>query len=290
MFGKLVKHEFRATARIIPFVYLVTIFLAVVHIITTRFNLGVVSKISLVLMVIMCVVQVAVTFILLIWRYYKNNYSSEAYLTHTLPVHPSLLLWSKYLVAFIWSLLSILVGIAVVAAIVLTDLVKTADKLGAVSQGYRTILMETGMTNHQTALWLIIIGLVVVTISLALAEMYFAITVGSLSKMHSLGIGGPILIYFAEYTALQIINIIVVLFIPLGVRISTAADGSLTGAKMVFQNMYSNLTSITQTGALAAGQGEDLIIGIGQYILLPLIAIGLLFWTARIITRRTSLK
>jgi len=290
MFGKLVKHEFRATARIIPFVYLVTIFLALVHVITTQFNLGTVSKISLVLMIIMSVVQVAVTFVLLIWRYYKNNYSNEAYLTHTLPVHPSLLLWSKFLVAFIWSVISILVGVAVAITIALTDLVTSSDKLGAVSEGYRVFLMETGLTNHQAVFWLIIIGLVIVMVSLALAEMYFAITVGSLSKMHSLGIGGPILIYFAEYIALQIVNVIVVLFVPLGVQLSTAADGSLTGAKLVFQNMYSNLTLFTQTAGSTAGQGEDLVIGIGQYILLPLIAIGLLLWTARIITRRTSLK
>jgi hypothetical protein len=290
MFGKLVKHEFRATARIIPFVYLVTIFLALVHIITNRFNLGAISKISLVLMVIMCFAQVAITFVLLIWRYYKNLYSNEGYLTHTLPVHPSLLLWSKLIVSFVWTLLSYLVGAAVVAAVFLSDIVESSDKFGALSKAYNEILAVTGMVNLQPALWTAVAFFVVVSIVLLYAEMYFAITVGSLSKLHSLGIGGPILIYFAEYVVLQIINTIVTLFVPLGIRITTGADGTMSTIQIVFQNMFSKFGSIFSNANASSAAGSDMIVGIGQYILLPFIAVGLLLLTARIISRHTSVK
>ncbi len=290
MFGKLVKHEFRATARIIPFVYLVTIFLALVHIITSRFNLGTISKISLVLMVVMCFAQVAITFVLLIWRYYKNLYSNEGYLAQTLPVHPTSLLWSKLIVSFVWTLASYLVGAAVVAAVFLMDFVESADKFGALSKAYNGFLAVTGMTNLQPALWVGIAFFVVVSIVLLYAQMYFAITVGNLSKLHSLGIGGPILVYFGEYVALEIINTIVTLFVPLGIQLQIGADGTMGAMKIVFKTMFSNLGSTFAEANNSAAGNSDMIIGIGQYILLPILAVGLLLLTARIISRRTSIK
>lgn len=289
MFSKLVKHEFRATARIIPFVYLVTIFLALVHVVTAKLNLGAVSKISLVLMVMMCFAQVAIAFVLVIWRYYKNLYSSEGYLTHTLPVHPSQLLWSKLLVGFIWTALSYLVGAVVFVGVMMADFVKSNDQLAEIVNVYHAFLAQTGLDKYEAAMWIIVIGMMLLSIVLLLTEAYFAITVGNLSKLHSLGIGGPILVYFAEYIALQIVATVAVLFVPLGIRITMSGE-ELLGFKLVTQNMFSQMSS-NFNAAGASGAGTDSgIIGIAYYILIPFIMIGLLFWTARIITRHTSVK
>lgn len=289
MFGKLVKHEFHATARIIPFIYLVTIFLALIHVITAKLNLGAVSKISLVLMVLMCFAQVAIAFVLVIWRYYKNLYSPEGYLTHTLPVLPSLLLWSKLLVGFIWTALSYLVGAAVFAGVMMADFVKSKDQFDEVFTVYHAFLAQTGLDKYETAIWIFVIGMMILSIVFLLTEAYFAITVGNLSKLHSLGIGGPVLVYFAEYIALQIVGVIAVMFIPLGMQMTQTAEG-LMEFKLVTQNMYSQLsTNFNAAGAAGAGTDSGLI-GIAYYILIPFIMIGLLCWTARIITRHTSVK
>lgn len=289
MFGKLVKHEFHATARIIPFVYLVTIFLALVHVITAKLNLGAVSKISLVLMVMMCFAQVAIAFVLVIWRYYKNLYSPEGYLTHTLPVHPSQLLWSKLLVGFVWTALSYLVGAVVFAGVMMADFVKSGDQLAEIFKTYHAFLVQTGLDKYEAAMWIIVIVMMLLSIVLLLTEAYFAITVGNLSKLHSLGIGGPILVYFAEYISLQIVAAVAVLFIPLGIRFTSSGE-ELLGFKLVTQNMFSQISS--NFGAVgASGAGYDSgIIGIAYYILIPFIMVGLLCWTARIITRHTSIK
>jgi len=289
MFSKLVKHEFRATARIIPFVYLVTIFLALIHVVTAKLNLGAVSKISLVLMVLMCFAQVAIAFVLVIWRYYKNLYSPEGYLTHTLPVHPSQHLWSKLLVGFIWTALSYLVGAAVFIGVMMTDFVKSGDRLAEVFKVYHAFLAQTGLDKYETAMWIFVIGMMLLSILLLLTEAYFAITVGNLSKLHSLGLGGPILVYFAEYIVLQIVAAISTLFIPLGISI-TSSGQELLGFKLVTQNMFSQISS-SFNAAGASGAGTDTgIIGISYYLLIPFIMIGLLCWTARIITRHTSVK
>ena len=288
MFGKLVKHEFRATARIIPFAFMVTIFLALLHIISSRLNIGIASKLSLVLMIIMCIGQVMITFVLLIWRYYKNLYANEGYLTHTLPVQPSQLLWSKLLVGFVWSVLSYLVAIAAAGTVLIVDFVKESDKIASISAGYHAMLAELGLENHQAAMWITIAAFMAISIGLVLTEIYFAISAGNVSKLHSLSIGGPILIYFAEYTALQIVAAVTMLFLPLSLQFPESSGGALTGFKVVTKSMFSQMGIMNHAGI--SGANETAFIGLGYYILIPFILIGLLCWTAQIINRHTSVK
>ena len=289
MFGKLIKHEFRATARIIPFVFLVTVFLALVHIVTGKLNLGAASRVSLVLMIIMSFAQIAISFVLVIWRYDKNLYSNEAYLTHSLPVHPSELLWSKCIVGFVWVALSYIVGAAVFAGVMIADFVKSADQLSAIFKGFQALLAQTGLEDHQGILWAVIAVLLALSIGMLLAQAYFAITAGNLSKLHKLGVGGPLLVFFAEYIVLQFVGAFATLFIPLGLRVS-AAGNALPEFKLVTQNMFSQISKTIYQSGLTGMGSEAGIIGIGYYILMPVIVIGLLYWTSRIITRHTSVK
>lgn len=240
-------------------------------------------------MVLMCFAQVAIAFVLVIWRYYKNLYSPEGYLTHTLPVHPSQLLWSKLLVGFVWTALSYLVGAAVFVCVMMADFLKSADQLTEISNLYHSILVQTGLDKYEAAMWAFIIIMMLLSIVMLLTEAYFAITVGNLSKLHSLGIGGPILVYFAEYISLQIVATAAIMFVPLGIRITTSGE-KLLGFKFVTQNMFSQISAnFNAVGASGAGSDSG-IIGIAYYILIPFIMIGLLLWTARIITRHTSVK
>lgn len=285
MFGKLVKHEFRATARIIPFIFLVTVVLAGVHVVTSIFNLGTISKISLVLTVLMCFAQVAIAFVLVIWRYYRSMYSNEGYLTHTLPVPPSELLWSKLLVGFAWSLASYVVAGAVGFGLLAKSFLKTEEDWKSMEAGYKAILSLMGLAGHEALLWSVFAALILISIVIVLAEAYFAISIGSMSKMHSLGIGGPILVFIAEYIVLQIINTLAVLFIPLGLEMSVSGE-KMTEIRLVTKNMISSLAgNYFNNTSVDTG-----VIGIGSYILLPFILAGLLFLTAHVVSRRTSLK
>jgi len=289
MFGKLVKHEFRATARIIPFVFLVTIFLALVHVLTGRLNLGALSKISLVLTVLMCFAQIPITFALLIWRYYKNMYSNEAYLTQTLPVPPSQLLWSKLLVGYVWAAASYLVAAAVGFGVAAADLFKTSAEFRDFRGEFHQLLTFVGLEDHQAVMIFILLVLFSISIVTLLAEAYFAITVGSSSRMHGLGIGGPILIFFAEYIVLQVVNTAAVLFIPLGLQIMSV-NGELTQFRLVSQTMFSQvMDSLNNSGTTSAGI-ETGIVGMGSMILLPFILAAMLIITSRFIARHTNIK
>jgi hypothetical protein len=278
MFGKLVKHEFRATARIIPFVFLVTVFLALVHILTVRLNLGILANLSFVLVIIMCFAQVAVTVILIVWRYYKSLYSNEGYLTHTLPVTPSKHLWSKLLVGASWYLAATLLSFGTIAAVISSD-IQMKDTVT-----YDKIVQLMGVQNNQVAFWVFVAVMLLIGVVQTLTEAYFAITVGSVSKLHKLGIGGPVLIFFAEYIGLQIINSIGMIFIPLGLQMSESAND--IAFKIVNRNMLSVFVDAIKNNT-SSNSG---LIGLGSFIMLPLVLATLLFITSRVLNKNTSIR
>lgn len=115
MLSKLIKHEFKITGR---YILLLMAILAIVTPITAgylRISSDFLSSdnftifkffngLSIFLYVIAIIGVGVATFILLLYRFYKSMISSEAYLTHTLPVKTSSLITSKLLVAFVWEI------------------------------------------------------------------------------------------------------------------------------------------------------------------------------------------
>ena len=77
-----------------------------------RGPLNTIRILMLVAYVISIVASLAVTFILIILRFYKNLMSEEGYLMFTLPVKTSQLINSKLIVSIFWCLTSILVVIS----------------------------------------------------------------------------------------------------------------------------------------------------------------------------------
>lgn len=110
MLGKLMKHELRATARIMLPLYVLllvsaalfalTMFLAENYeILALSVFLGIISTVFAVTMIGAGVCTVALT----VYRFYKNLMTDEGYLMFTLPATVDQLLWAKLLCALIWS-------------------------------------------------------------------------------------------------------------------------------------------------------------------------------------------
>lgn len=121
MLGKLIKYEFKHTTRT-----MITTFAALV--IATligsfalyRLNFKTVedgtfvttmSIIMVVLYVIVIIGVYCIDFIYLCYHYHKTMYSSQGYLTHTLPVSPASIFGAKILVFFVWMLVSSLLSV-----------------------------------------------------------------------------------------------------------------------------------------------------------------------------------
>lgn len=132
MLGKLIKHEFRTTSRYILLIMAALVIITPIAAIYLRYSGGFINRLNLssdiigtlqkffsgicILVYVIAVIGVAfTTFISLLYRFYKSMISSEGYLTHTLPVKTSSILFSKGFVALVWSIASSLLIILSIA-------------------------------------------------------------------------------------------------------------------------------------------------------------------------------
>ena len=113
MLGKLMKHEFRATARIMLPVMGAVVALALLANLSIRGLAGNLSdvpmlRILFILIIIFFSVAVVATavmaLVIMVSRFYRNLLKDEGYLMFTLPVSVHELIWSKLIVSLVWFL------------------------------------------------------------------------------------------------------------------------------------------------------------------------------------------
>lgn len=110
MLGKLMKHEFRATGRIMLPLLGAELLLSVLAGFSVRgldrienMNfLGVTYILTLSVFFLGLFALAVVAFVLMIQRFYKNLLRDEGYLAMTLPVSVDEQIWAKLLVSFVW--------------------------------------------------------------------------------------------------------------------------------------------------------------------------------------------
>jgi len=111
MLGKLIKHEFKATTRLLLPIYLVLIALAMICKLVHSLDIfkGILSLIPgtiKIVYIISIFASLLITVVLTVMRFYKNLVSDEGYLMFTLPVKASGLISSKLLVSVCWLLIN----------------------------------------------------------------------------------------------------------------------------------------------------------------------------------------
>ena len=153
---------------------------------------------------------VIATTVYLAVRIQKNLFSDEGYLTHTLPVKPTQLLWSKVFVIWTWSVIDfICVVISVFTLITYKDTLP--EILKGASTFFGTLFGSFGFTN-----WLE----EVITLLAGLAQYFgfytmlllFAMCLGNLFKNHK--ILGTILSFFGLNMVLSFLNTMITFMIP----------------------------------------------------------------------------
>lgn len=110
MLGKLIKHEFRATGRIMLPLLGAELLLSVLAGLSVR-GLGRIEDMgflgmsyvtTLVVFILGLFALWVVAFVLMIQRFYKNLLRDEGYITMTLPASVDEQIWAKLLVSFVW--------------------------------------------------------------------------------------------------------------------------------------------------------------------------------------------
>ena len=153
---------------------------------------------------------VIATVVYLAVRIQKNLFSDEGYLTHTLPVKPTQILWSKVFVIWTWSVIDfICVVISVFTLITYKDTLP--EILKGASTFFGTLFGSFGFTN-----WLE----EVITLLAGLSQYFgfypllllFAMCLGNLFKSHK--IMGTLLSFFGLNIVLSFLSTMITFIIP----------------------------------------------------------------------------
>ncbi|MBR1843233.1 MAG: hypothetical protein IJ788_08190 [Oscillospiraceae bacterium] len=139
MLGKLLKHEFRATGRLILPMYAVVLLVSLfAHFAFRMLDRGLPVFLGLLLYLIVAAFFIGLigafvyTFVVMIVRFKRNVLSDEGYLTMTLPVSIHSILWAKIIVSLVWSAATVLIAAlsVVIAAFEVGWVVEALKDLG----------------------------------------------------------------------------------------------------------------------------------------------------------------
>ncbi len=231
-----------------------------------------VNVVAILSYVVAIIAVFAMTLVFTITRYYRNLFTSEGYLSFTLPVTPAQHILTKLSTAVLFHALSLVVilisACIITAGDVLVEIVKAiAYIVDLIPERLAFTFKETTAAQWQVNIWLFGIEFVLLLIAAVIYQMllyYGCITVGqTFSKNRILAAVG---VYFGYYLATQAIGIVLLIvsqFLPW----ETFAD--------IFY-------------AAPIGSIHTLVIG---YILLNLlVATGLFVVSRAIIRRRLNLE
>ncbi|MEA4894036.1 MAG: hypothetical protein VB064_02110 [Oscillospiraceae bacterium] len=228
MLGKLIKHDFISLSRVLlptqlavlGATILATIGFAINFRIDYSNNSSFVDLLRLItgfMSVIMILAIIAASILvafIIFQRFYKNLMCSEGYLTFTLPVTTSEILWSKLITAMLWTIISTVVIFISVNIFVLFG---TGEHSFVNTEAYREIgsfLHEAFSTIGGRLIWPILEALLFALVSAvsSILHVYLALIIGGIvSQKHK--ILASIGFYFVINIAVSILSTILSYFL-----------------------------------------------------------------------------
>lgn len=214
MLGKLFKHEFKATGKFLLPLNLALVGVTIIGMIVIGLNVfaanGMVTAflaVSLVIFYILAIIALfIVTYIFLMMRFYRSMYSSEGYLTHTLPVSSFSILNTKILVSVFWAFLTMALTAVSALALIFTALNSTGEISSSDwSRVWSELEYVFGMSIGSMIGWMLLFMLI--SSFSGLLMIYCSISIGQLFNKHK--VGAAIVTYVIIYIVLQILNMII---------------------------------------------------------------------------------
>ena len=258
MLRKLLKHEFRATARVMIPLYLITVLLAVLTRATAlwaemvtfdgmlgRNFLALLSGIIIFGFVLALIATFVVAVILAILRFRSNLMADEGYVMFTLPVSTHTLVWSKLIVSAVWFLGAVVVDVLSLLALVAN--VEMFWELGRVFQEiadqWNAYYVGNGVAFLVECLLLFLVFCVV-----ACLEFYTPLAIGHSFAQHKM------LLSVAFFFAIQVVTQIVSgMLLFAGIPMLDSMDGwlnSLTPATAIHGFMWGSILISAIYGAI----------------------------------------
>lgn len=213
MLGKLFKHEWISISKLLVVIHGFILIFAILSRIffevsggfdvamSKGFNdiLGVIAALIIFAIVLFIFCAATFTSVYIAYRFYKNVFTDQGYLTNTLPVTPTQIIISKGLTALLWTIIDLAVlGISLLIMFVNGEIM--------------TILMPSlgQLFSHLYALpafcW-VLLFMILLSPFLMIIHLYFCVAVGSLIPNHK--ILGAIGTYIISYIIVQVLSTVV---------------------------------------------------------------------------------
>lgn len=209
MLGKLIKYEWKSSDRlfftihgfILVFGIVARLFMEVfggieTALSTEHFNIiGLISGMLTFGFVVSVSCSFFFTHIFIGYRFYKNVFTDQGYLTNTLPVTPDQIILSKGITGLAWTVINIL-------TVLLSGIIFSANSF-SFSEMFRSFREFFGVIHHVPACGWLGIVLLLLTPFIMIALLYFSVAVGNLIASHK--VLGAVITYFVTNFATQII-------------------------------------------------------------------------------------
>lgn len=200
MLKKLFVHEWRDCWRMLTLLNIVVLLLTVIGVATFRSDiwktankneLVAIALSSYMMFYIAAVFALGLASGVYFWfRFYRNLYTDQGYLMHTLPVNAHQLIWSKAFVAIIWQFICTSVTIVSIVALITSN----AD---LAAEDFVEMFREIHLDGWGVMIILLVILLMLASSFMGIFMGYASVSLGQLVKKHRLGasIGAYIILY-----------------------------------------------------------------------------------------------
>lgn len=232
MLGKLLKHEFRATARVMWVIYAAMLALSVGSHFAIRYMdrpethqlLRVLAVMVTFLWVLALIFGAVMTLVLMVQRFHKNYLTDEGYLMFTLPVSIHSMIFSKLIVAIVWTILTVLVMMLGIGLAVLDS---TALQIAAEFIRRAVQLTTAQITLNATAIVIELAVVVILGIAGSMMQFYAAMSLGYGFTGHKAL--WSVICYFAITVVFQIIGSVMLIGTPTGLWLNTVTLTPMQG-------------------------------------------------------------
>ena len=193
MLGKLLKYEFRATARVfLPMYVLLLVMSAVARLVYgAQMNeakgtlLNILTVVVTVAVIGLLFAVAVVTLLLICRRFWNNLLGREGYLMNVLPVTSAAHVWAKLIAAAVWTVASAAVSIAALY-IMLSGFGQNVgfSDLWELLRTLREVLQSCGIAGQADLLVTQIIVFILLSLLSSVLKIYASMTVGQLANKH----------------------------------------------------------------------------------------------------------
>lgn len=274
MLGKLIKHEIRHTFRSISMIYIIVAVIAGVMLLSSIAGINAIKALSTGVLLISGFVMIAITVLSIIRNFYETLYDRQGYLSFTLPVKGSHLLFSKIVVSVLW----------LVCAMVLMGLIYFLMYLSVTGENgiealglLKNIFEENGLSELLPSKGLVAELLILVAVYI-LVEMlsligfiYFSVTVANTRPLQAHPKMYGIMVFLGTYIVVQAISNPIKEHFPLALHVSQ-------------NDIAINFTSMLHS------ESDLFAFGIGDTVLKAIFAIIMLVVTGWIMEHKVNIK